>query len=112
MSSRNSDAEELAGKGILRGGTRLLNNGSVELLIALMSEHGVSRLEAPELGWSLRRHHHQGALVDERLLPHAALQPSRLSLPGGSRQGYDTHRSSNREALCLFAGGVGVGLLP
>ncbi len=46
-------AEELASKGILRGGTRLLNNGSVEPLIALMSEHGVSRLEAPELGWSL-----------------------------------------------------------
>ena len=46
-------AEELAGKGILNGGTRLLNNGSVEPLIALISEHGVSRLEAPERGWSL-----------------------------------------------------------
>ncbi len=46
-------AEELAGRGILNGGTRLLNNGSVEPLITLMSEHGVSRLEAPERGWSL-----------------------------------------------------------
>ena len=46
-------AEELAGKGILNGGTRLLNNGSVEPLITLMSERGVSRLEAPERGWSL-----------------------------------------------------------
>ncbi len=46
-------AEELAGKGILNGGTRLLNNGSVEPPITLMSEHGVSRLEAPERGWSL-----------------------------------------------------------
>ena len=46
-------AEELAGKGILNGGTRLLNNGSVEPLITLMSEHGVSHLEAPERGWFL-----------------------------------------------------------
>ena len=34
-------------------GTRLLNNASVEPLITLMSEHGVSRLEPSQRGWSL-----------------------------------------------------------
>ena len=46
-------AEELVRRGILRGGTRLLNNGSVSPLISLMTERNVTRLEAPERGWFL-----------------------------------------------------------
>lgn len=46
-------AEELASRGILRGGSRLLNNGSVSPLIELMAERGISRLEAPERRWFL-----------------------------------------------------------
>ena len=40
-------AEQLAARGILNGTTRLLNNRSVQPLIGLMTEQGVSRLSAP-----------------------------------------------------------------
>lgn len=46
-------ADELVSRGVLRGGTRLLNNGSVSPLTELMAEHDISRLEASERRWFL-----------------------------------------------------------
>ena len=46
-------ADQLAARGILNGATRLLNNRSVQPLIGLMAEQGVSRLSAPERQWCL-----------------------------------------------------------
>ena len=46
-------AEELAARGILNGGTRLLNNKSVTPLTDLMSERGLSRLVSAARNWSL-----------------------------------------------------------
>ncbi len=46
-------AEELASRGILNGGTHLLNNKSVTPLIEFMTEHGLSRLVSAAKGWSL-----------------------------------------------------------
>ena len=46
-------AEELVDRGILRGDTRLLNNGSLRPLIELMIERNVSRLEAKDRDWFL-----------------------------------------------------------
>ena len=46
-------AEELASRGILNGGTYLLNNKSVTPLIELMTERGFSRLVSAARDWSL-----------------------------------------------------------
>lgn len=46
-------AEQLAARGILRGATRLLNNRSVQPLIGLMAEQGVSRLSGLDGRWYL-----------------------------------------------------------
>ncbi len=46
-------ADELAEKGILRGETRLLNNRSVSPLLKLMSDHGITRVEAADRSWFL-----------------------------------------------------------
>ena len=45
--------EELAARGVLNGGTRLLNNRSVAPVIALMTEHGVTRLASASRNWFL-----------------------------------------------------------
>ena len=45
--------DELTKRGILRGNTRLLNNGSVSPLIGLMADRNVSRLLTPERDWFL-----------------------------------------------------------
>ena len=45
--------EQLVTKGVLRGETRLLNNGSIVPLIDLMNDQGVTRLQAPDREWFL-----------------------------------------------------------
>ena len=45
--------DELTDKGVLREGTRLLNNRSIGPLLVLMKEQAVSQLQAPEGGWFL-----------------------------------------------------------
>jgi hypothetical protein len=45
--------EELAGRGILRGQTRMLQQVSVDPLIALMKEHNVQKLECQDCTWFL-----------------------------------------------------------
>lgn len=46
-------AGELARRGVLRGDTQMLNNGSVSPLISLMAEHDISRLESTARNWFL-----------------------------------------------------------
>ena len=46
-------ADELKDRGILFGPKNLLMGYSVQALLALMKEHGISRLQAPEHDWFL-----------------------------------------------------------
>lgn len=50
---RRFSAEDLTDKGVLRGGTRLLNGRSLRPLVEMMIEQRVTCLEAPERNWLL-----------------------------------------------------------